>query len=186
MTHSEGMDQEFVMKSRRLSTEAPSTLTKNIHYSPEPVVQWHCHWHSILEEEKLILGFPFFILPVADLASFLSHSTVSMTAQLFAGRSFCPHEQNQKPIYVVHLSSSWCGKWRSFWTYHQLLNLLHDGASGRRQWLPREQAAGGDNEGISCRVKAVRWRRRWYWWAIVEKSLASSSLVQTFFWWLHP
>lgn len=84
------------MKSRSLSTEAPSTLTKTIHYSPKPIVQWHCHWHSILGEEKLILGFPFFILPVADMASFLSHSTVSMSAQLCAGHSFCPHEQNPK------------------------------------------------------------------------------------------
>lgn len=138
------------MKSRSLSPEAPSTLPRNIHYSPEPIVQWHCHWHSILGEEKLILGFPFFILPVADMSSFLSHSIVSMTAQLFAGRSFCPREQNPK----AHTFGA--PEQLLVWELKRLLNLLHGGASGRRQWLPREQATVGDEGGISCRIKAAR------------------------------
>lgn len=142
MTHGEGVDQEFVMQSRTLSTETSSTITKNIHYSPEPIEQWHCHWHSILGEEELVLRYLFFILPVPDLASFLSHNTVSMTAQLFAVHGFCPHEQKPK--------AQTCGAPEQLlvWEVRRLLNLLHGGAPGRRQWLPREQVASGDDEGI--------------------------------------
>lgn len=160
MTHSEGMDQEFVMKFRSLSTEAPSTLIKNTHYSLEPVVQWHCHWHSILGEEKFILGFPFFVLPVADLAGFLSHSIMSMTVQVFAGHSFCSHERKLK----AHTFSA--PEQLLMWEVKRLLDL--PSASELTAWwcirqeavAPQgDQGAGGDNEGISCRIKAVRWRR---------------------------
>lgn len=115
MSHGEGVHQESVRESRSQSSEAPSTQPKNIHYSPEPIVQWHCRWHSVLRKEKLILGFPFFILPVADLAwatvQFLwLHTFLLAIVSVFMS-------ENQKPIHFVYLSSSWCERWRGFWTY---------------------------------------------------------------------
>ena len=52
-------------------------------------------------EEKVILGFLFFIAPVAGLASFLNQDTVSMTVQLFAGHALCAQEQRPK----VHMDN---------------------------------------------------------------------------------
>lgn len=73
-----------------------------------------------------------------------------MDAQIFAGHGFCPHEQNPK----AHTFG--VAEQLLVWEMKRFLNLLHVGASGRRQWLPREQVASGDNEGVSGRIKAVR------------------------------
>lgn len=119
------------------------------------------------EERKAYIRVPIFHSACCRFG--LSHSTISMTAHIFAGHSFCPHEWKPK-------AHTFCVPEQLLvWEMKKLLDLLPGGASGRRQWLPREQVASGDNEGISGRIKAVRWRRR-YWWTIVEKSLGSSSL----------
>ena len=76
-------------------------------------------------EEKVIPGFPFFILPVAGLASFLSQDTVSMTVQLFAGHTFCAREQRPK-AHTVNVAEQ-----LPVWEMKRHVNLLHGVASGR-------------------------------------------------------